>query len=132
MTLFGFYYHVIDVYLNIFVQLILQAFLHASLICCTCISQSEWHGTIAISPVRGDKRCLYLIIRIQWYLMESRIRVHKRQQLTPSSRIYDLVDPWQGKWIFWTRLIEVRVINTHAPYHCHVRVIFLLLDQDWI
>ena len=33
---------------------------------------------------------------------------------------------WQSEWIFWARLIEIRVINTHASPS------ILLLHQDWV
>ena len=75
MTFFSFYDDIVDIDLHIVTYLVMQAFLHASLVSRTCIFQPKGHGDIAISPVRGDKRCLYLIIRVQWDLVKTRITV---------------------------------------------------------
>ena len=78
MTLFGLNDNVVDIYLHIFPDLCMQTFLHTPLIRGTGISQAEWHGEIAISPVRGNKRRFYLICRVQRYLVETRVRIYKR------------------------------------------------------
>jgi len=63
--LFGFHHDVFDVGMHVPSDLRLEAFLHASLVRGTCISQTKRHGDIAISPVRGNKGCLYLILWFQ-------------------------------------------------------------------
>ena len=34
--------------------------------------------------------------------------------------------------ILRTRLVQVRVIDTHAPHYSHIRIIILFFYEDWI
>ena len=73
----GFHDDVIDIHLHIFAYLVMQTFLHATLIRCTGISQTKAHNMIAISPIQGNEGSLYLISRVQRYLVEARICIYK-------------------------------------------------------
>ena len=91
---------VIDINLHIFAYLIMQTFLHTTLISCAGISQTKAHYTIAISPVLGNKGSLYLIDRVQWYLVKTRVRIYKRQQGAPGCGVNHLIDPGQRERVF--------------------------------
>jgi hypothetical protein len=72
-----FYDNIVDIYLHIFIYLVIQTLLHTPLVSCASISQAKRHSAIAISPVRGNKGCLYLIRLIQRDLVETRIGIYK-------------------------------------------------------
>ena len=74
---FGLDHNIINIHLHIFANLIVQTFLHASLVSCTSISQTKCHSEITINPLRGDKRCFYLILLQQGNLVETRISIDK-------------------------------------------------------
>ena len=92
MFFFGFDDNIVDIFLNILTNLVMQAFLHAPLICHTYISQTEWHSDIAISPVRGNESSLYLIIGVQWDLVKTRVTIKERQQLASGCGVDHLID----------------------------------------
>ena len=92
MFLFGFDDDIVDIHMYIFTDLVMQTFLHTPLVCRPCISQTKWHSDIAISPVWGNKSGLYLIIKVQWYLVKTRIHIKKRQQLASGCGVDHLID----------------------------------------
>ena len=64
-----FHYHIIYVNLDVFPQLQLEHPCHHSLICGSCILQTEWHYFAMVVPYRGNKSSLLLIVQGQRYLM---------------------------------------------------------------
>ena len=73
-----------------------------------------------------------MIIFEQRYLVEARVRINERQQLTPGCRINYLIDPREREMILRTSFIQIRVINTHTPYDRYIRIFSLFLDKDWV
>src|ERR1043165_5547625 len=52
--------------------------------------------------------------------------IQKRQKLAAGRRINHLINTGQSKQIFWARLVQESVIDTHAPS------LVLLHHEDWV
>src|SRR3954471_3743195 len=100
--------------------------LNCALISGTPILQTKWHGDITISPERGYECSFYLIFHSQHDLVIASCGIQKRQQLVAGRRVNHLINTGQSKWIFWARLVQASVIDTHTPS------LVLLQHEDWI
>src|SRR3954471_7475558 len=100
--------------------------LNCALISGTSILQTKWHGDITISPERGYECSFYLIFHSQHDLVIASCGIQKRQQLVAGRRVNHLINTGQSKHIFWARLVQASVIDTHAPS------LVLLHHEDWV
>ena len=64
-----FHHHIIYVDFDVFPQLRLKHPYHHSLICGSCILQTEWYYFVMVVLDRGNKSSLLLIVQGQRYLM---------------------------------------------------------------
>ena len=86
-----FHYHIIYVNLDVFPQLQLEHPCHHSLICGSCILQTEWHHFVMVVPDRGNKSSLLLIVQSQRYLVITLESIQKAHPRMTNSGIYQLV-----------------------------------------
>ena len=56
---------IVDVGVRVAANLVVQAFLRATLVCSSRILQAEWHGGVAVRAIGGDEGGLELIVRVQ-------------------------------------------------------------------
>ena len=59
-------------------------------------------------------------------LVVARIGIQKTEGFAPCSGFDNLVDMGKREWVFWTRLVQARVINTHSPFP------IFLFYKDWV
>jgi hypothetical protein len=52
---------VIDISLDRLADVLSEHVVHAPLVCCTCIPQAKWHGSITVHAKRCDKRSRELV-----------------------------------------------------------------------
>src|SRR4051812_48487174 len=102
------------------------ASLDCALISGTSILQTRRHGDITISPERDYECSFYLIFHSKFNLVITSCGIQKRQQLAAGRRINHLIHTGQSKRIFWARLVQASVVDTHAPS------LVLLQHEDWI
>ena len=100
-----FHYHIIYVNLNVFPQLRLEHSCHHSLICGSCILQTEWHHFVMVVPDSGNKSSLLLIVQGQRYLMITLEGIQKAHPMMADSGIYQLVYFEHRKWILGANFI---------------------------
>src|ERR1041384_6738809 len=112
--------------MQISAELGVRAPLDCALVSGTSILQTKRHGDITISPKRGYKCSLYLILNNKFYLVIASCGIQKRQKLAAGRRINHLINTGQSKQIFGTRLVQASVIDTHAPS------LVLLHHEDWV
>ena len=65
MFLLGLDDDVVDVGVRIATNLVVQAFLHATLVSRPRVLQAERHGGVAVRAVGGDEGSLELVVRVQ-------------------------------------------------------------------
>ena len=94
-----FHHHIIYINLDIFPQLRLEHPCHHSLICGSCILQTEWHHFVMVVPDRGNKSSLLLIVQGQRYLLITLEGIQKAHPRMADSGIYQLVYFGHRKWI---------------------------------
>ena len=94
-----FHYHIIYVNLNFFPQLRLEHPCHHSLICGSCILQTERHHFVMVILDKGNKSSLLLIIQSQRYLVITLEGIQKARPRMADSGIYQLVYFGHRKWI---------------------------------
>src|SRR4051812_14481091 len=112
--------------MEISAELSVRASLNCALVSGTSILQTKRHGDITISPERGYKCSLYLILNSKFYLVIASCGIQKRQKLAAGRRINHLTNTGQSKQIFGARLVQASVIDTHAPS------LVLLHYEDWV
>ena len=100
-----FYYHIIYVNLNVFLQLQLEHPCHHSLIWGSCILQIERHHFVMVVLDRGNKSSLLLIVQSQRYLVITLEGIQKAHSRMADSGIYQLVYFGHRKWIFGASFI---------------------------
>ena len=88
---FTFHHHIINVNLDVFPQLRLEHSCHHSLICGSCILQTERHHFVMVVLDRGNKSSLLLIVQGQRYLMITLEGIQKAHSRMADSGIYQLV-----------------------------------------
>jgi hypothetical protein len=118
--------NVIDVDLQVVLYLPFETELHTPLVCSPCILQSEQHFHIAKTIEGGDEHGDGLVCLSEGCLVITRVGVQETQELTPSSEVNDLVDAGKGKRIFWTCLVQDRVIKRNPPFP------ILVWYKNWI
>jgi hypothetical protein len=45
------------------------------------------------------------------------VAIQERQYRTSGGRVYHLVNSRKSEGILWTVLVEIRIVDTHAPIH---------------
>jgi hypothetical protein len=73
-------------------QLIGKAYLNSALIGCSCIFQTERYSFVGVSPERGDKCGLDLILLLERNLVISRITIKKAKEYTTRHQVDDLIN----------------------------------------
>ena len=100
-----FHHHIIYVDFNVLLQLRLKHPCHHSLICESCILQTEWHYFVMVVPDRGNKSNLLLIDQGQKYLMITLEGIQETHPRMADSGIYQLVYLAHRKWILGASFI---------------------------
>jgi hypothetical protein len=72
-------HYIIYVGLNVLPDLRLQALLNCLLICCSSVFQPESHNLVAIDAMGRYERCFIFIVRVQSYLVISRVGVEEAE-----------------------------------------------------
>ena len=94
-----FHHHIFYVDIYVLSQLQLKHSCHHSLICGSCIFQTEWHYFVMVVPDRGNKSSLLLIVQGQKYLMITLEGIQEAHPRMANSGIYHLVYLGHRKWI---------------------------------
>ena len=102
---FTFHHHIIYVDFDVLPQLRLKHSCHHSLICGSCIFQTEWHYFVMVVPDRGNKSSLLLIVQDQRYLMITLEGIQEAHPRIADSGIYQLVYLEYRKWILGASFI---------------------------
>lgn len=123
----GFDDYLIDVGLNVDTNLFLETLLHHPLIRCCDIHEPEVHSYIEEGPKGCDEGGILLVGLLHAYLMVARVSVQKTQALAISGGIYHLGDVRHKGRVIPACVVDVIVVNTHAPGH-----IFSLVCHDGI
>ena len=100
-----FHYHIIYVNLDVFPQLQLEHPCHHSLICGSCIFQTERHHFVMVVPDRGNKSSPLLIVQSQRYLVIALEGIQKAYLRMADSGIHQLVFLRRKEWILWASFI---------------------------
>ena len=100
-----FHHHIIYVDFDVLPQLRLKNPCHHSLICRSCIFQTEWHYFVMVVPDRGNKSSLLLIVQGQRYLMITLEDIQETHPRMADSGIYQLVYLRYRKWILGASFI---------------------------
>ena len=100
-----FHYHIIYVDLDVFPQLRLEHPCHHSLICGSCILQTERHHFVMVILDKGNKSSLLLIIQSQRYLVITLEGIQKARPRMADSDIYQLVYLGHKEWILGASFI---------------------------
>src|SRR3989337_4114410 len=101
--------------MNVAPNLLVEAILDTPLISRSCTFEPEGHRDIAKGPKRCDESRLLLILDGHLYLMITGVSIQETQTLTTRRGIDYLINSWEGKRVFGTSLVEICVVNTHAP-----------------
>jgi hypothetical protein len=73
---FGLYHYIINICLNELISdLVFEALLDGSLICCTSVFEPKQHGHVAVSTEGHDERRLDLVLLSQRDLMVARVTI---------------------------------------------------------
>ena len=86
-----FHHHIIYVDFDVLPQLQFKHSCHHSLICGSCIFQTEWHYFVIVVPDRDNKSSLLLIVQGQRYLMITLEGIQETYPRMADSGIYQLV-----------------------------------------
>jgi hypothetical protein len=97
--------YIIYVSLNGSLDVISENVLHTSLVCSARVSETERHRYVAVHPERRDERSRELVGLLHFYLVVPGIGIKEAQELTPRSRVNDLIHSWQRKRNFRTCFI---------------------------
>ena len=100
-----FHHHIVYVDFDVFPQLRLKHPCHHSLICGSCILQTEWYYFVMVVSNRGNKSSLLLIIQGQRYLMIALEGIQETHPRMVDSVIYQLVYLGYRKWILGVSFI---------------------------
>ena len=100
-----FHYYIIYVDLDVFPQLQLEHPCHHSLICGSCIFQTEWHHFVMVVPDGGNKKIFLLLIQNQRYLVIALEDIQKAHPRMADSGIYQLVYLGHREWILGASFI---------------------------
>jgi hypothetical protein len=92
--LFGLDYDVVYVSLDGLSDEITETSEHTSLVCCSCILQTEQHANIAIRSERRNERSRELVRLFHRNLMVTGIRIKEVEGFTPRSRVDYLIYAW--------------------------------------
>ena len=98
---------------NIAVNLLIQASLHASLVRSPSIFEAEGHRDVAESVVRGSERRLKLVRLSHFDLVVPRVCVWKTQQLRAGRGIDSLIYVRLSKVVLRKTLVQAGVVDTH-------------------
>ena len=113
---FAFNHDVINIYLYCVAYQRFEDLCHQSLISGACVFESEWHDFIAIETMWLCEGCFFFISRGHGDLVVFGEGVQEREHPLPGSGIHNLIYSWQGKTVFWARIVEIGVIYTNSPF----------------
>ena len=116
LSSFAFNHDIVNIHLYRVAYQRFEDFSHQSLISGASIFESEWHDFIAIEAVWRYECCFFFVIQGHGDLMISGEGIQEREHPLPRSGIHNLIYSWQGKAVFWTRIIEIGVIYTNSPF----------------
>jgi hypothetical protein len=83
VKLLGLDYDVVYICLDSLSYEITETFEHTSLVCCSCVFQSERHANVAIRSKRRDEKSRKLIELFHHNLMVAGIRIMEADGFTP-------------------------------------------------
>jgi hypothetical protein len=90
----GFHDYVVYVSLTSPPDVVSEDVLHASLARSACVSKAKWHRYVAVHSEWRDERSRELVGLFHLYLVVPGIGIKETQELTPCSRVDDLIDSW--------------------------------------
>jgi hypothetical protein len=115
---------VIDVGLDHCADVIAKHMVHALLVCCTYVPQTEGHGVIAMHAIRGDERSRKLVGLFHPDVVIAGVGIKEGQCFASRSGVNDLVNPrelldmlYLNRCSLYTSSIPLFLTNTKFANH---------------
>jgi hypothetical protein len=118
---------VVDVDLDVPADLLPEAGLHAPMVGCACILQTEGDDVVAEDTVQCDECGQLLIFLLQLHLVVAGVSFEQGQALAARRGVDDLVDVRQREVVLWAVLIKASEVDAHAEDR-HV----FLRHHNWV
>jgi hypothetical protein len=100
--------------------------MHTLLVGVPCILQPEHHFYIA-KTTEGCDECGGRLVHLgNGYLVVARVGIQKTYELTPHSKVYNLVNSGERERILHACLVQACVIYTHSP------LLILFRHKGWV
>ena len=105
-------------------DLLLEDFVHQSLIGCARILETERHDPVTVKAMISDESCLFFVFQRHSNLIIAGERIHEGEELMARGRVHQLIDSGKGIAVLRTGLIQLFEVYAHPP------LAVCLFDQD--